>query len=264
MTLVFSRRGLSLPPQLLTMRNFLAIFFANALTVWPPRGFDLSTHISWRPAASFWLPLALHVQLAQGSWVQPTTPSRIDHLVSHHGLAIMFSRHLGWLLDQVVSPLPSVREMLTRLDSVRLLEQGCGDGTALLEATAMAEETNQGAHVCAVGLTSLQYNLGAMGCSQVCTAAYCSNRLECGERSFWNNTYVREVYPQLAVAAGNTSRGALEAVARRGNVTMPASTPHIVDGDFSLGLQFPADTFNLVYSQTAVSKMDLHAVGDVK
>ena len=40
------------------------------------------------------------------------------------------------------------------------------------------------------------------------------------------------LFPHLAVAAGNTSRAAFEAVARRGDVAMPRHTPWLLSGDF--------------------------------
>eukprot|EP00966_Prymnesium_polylepis_P184426 4274799-Prymnesium_polylepis.1 len=102
----------------------------------------------------------------------------------------------------------------------------------------MEREMTSRRPACAIGLTNLDYNHYAMG----------------------NLDFFREqtVFPHLAVAAGNVSRVTLEAVAARGGLAMPDTTPMIMDGDFSVGLQFPAGAFDLVISQTALSKLDLH------
>ena len=56
-----------------------------------------------------------------------------------NGLNGAFSRSLVWLTALIVAPLPSMKEMAGR----SILELGCGDGTALIEAVLMMENNSK-------------------------------------------------------------------------------------------------------------------------
>jgi SAM-dependent methyltransferase len=173
--------------------------------------------------------------------VHSLTAAQVEHVSKARRLDIMFSRHLSWLTGHLRAPLPPLRAMVGE----SILELGAGDGTALIEATAIAEAARPQANgsICAVGLLSLPYNTAAVGPGWVKEL-----------RAMRFST----AYPHLAVATGNFSRAALEGVALRSKVHMPVSTPTFADGDFGIGLQFPAHAFDLVFSQTALSKLNFH------
>ena len=166
----------------------------------------------------------------------------LNDTIRLNGLNGAFSRKLVWVTSLVVAPLPSMKEMSGR----SILELGCGDGTALLEAAVMMEQNASKPEedpVCAVGLGSVSYNREMIGKRHVPAVLGMSATL-----------------PHLAVAAGNSTRAALEGVARRASIPMPTATPFIVDGDFGQGLQFPGGSFDMVFSQTSVSKLSPHIV----
>jgi SAM-dependent methyltransferase len=154
----------------------------------------------------------------------------------------MFSRKLGSLLSQIRPPLPDGREML----GPHILDIGCGDGTSLLEAAAIAEN-HTAEQVCAAGLTNYRYNYNLIG----------GRHFDRGmAKRFFEPEWVR-CYPHFSVTGGNVGRAALEGVARQSEICMPRRTPTIVGGDFSIGLNFQDESFDSILSQAVLSKLDL-------
>lgn len=173
------------------------------------------------------------------AWLHNATAWQLHYLqwrARTRGLDGMFSRRFG---DGVLAPgTLNLTDWLKTSGYHRILELGAGDGTALLGASSLLEHSNR--EVCAVGLISMKYNLAALGEGNAKLAMSAAPH-----------------FPHLAVAAGNTSRAAFEEVARRGQISMPRSTPVLIDSDFTRGLELKSSSFDLITSQTALSKMDL-------
>ena len=153
-----------------------------------------------------------------------------------------FARALSQYTAALGPPLlPSLPELVDRVNASSVLELGCGEAIALQQATALLERRQElrgasKASVCAAGINSLEHAL---------KYAY-SNDLAAMARA----------RVEGSVMAGNTSRLALEVAARRRNVSvLPSATPQVVHADFRRAWPFAPGSFDLLLSQSALGKV---------
>lgn len=153
-----------------------------------------------------------------------------------------FSRALGHYTAALGPPLlPSLPELVDRVNASSVLELGCGEAIALQEATALLERRQElrgvpKTSVCAAGINSLEHAL---------KYAYSNDPAA-----------MARARREGSVMAGNTTRVALEMAARRRHMSFqPSTTPQIVHADFRRAWPFAPGSFDLLLSQSALGKL---------
>ena len=137
--------------------------------------------------------------------------------------------------------LPTLPGLVDRINASSVLELGCGEAVALQEATALLERRQRArgasqASVCAAGINSLEHAL---------KYAYDDNPAA-----------MARARAEGSVMAGNASRTALVAAARRRHVqVLPGATPHLVHTDFRRPWPLASGSFDLLLSQSAIGKL---------
>lgn len=145
-----------------------------------------------------------------------------------------YNRHLDAIALLTSSPLPSLAEMIGRRTQ-RALELGCGEGLATVELLSNLERLSP-RPPCVAGLTSYVHAL----------------------RTTYKGNETAAAIARAAgkVVAGNVSRAALMQSAKHHGMAIPRGTPFIADQyDFRTGFPYKSGTFDFVYSNNAVAKL---------
>lgn len=192
-----------------------------------------------------------------GGWSQGQPPHK-NLSVRPWGRRTEYDRHLEsvhWLLGNFgAAPLPSLETLVAR--ALSTLEIGCGQALALLE-TLVAMETHmfgdegfRSGHSACAGAVERRHQARL-----ACAAGLNSYRYSLNKNYGHNETLAARARAAGVIMAGNTSRAALTAMARKHGVRMPRATPNIVLGEYQFGLPFGDAAFDLIYSLNAIPKM---------
>ena len=140
-----------------------------------------------------------------------------------------FGKPFSRLLALWQQPLPALKLNAGGVSSI--LEIGCGDGHALLQAMAMSEAA--GAQLCGACLNNAAYNLHKLN-----DFSWGADAPPAGTRG---------------VLAGDAK--ALPLVAQQYGIRMPSGTMHLASGDlFNAPLPFQSRAFEFVYTQSTLAK----------
>lgn len=136
-----------------------------------------------------------------------------------------FSKPLAFLTDTLDVPMLPPFAALVKTSVAHhepaVLELGCGESRALIEAANMLAEASN-SPPCAACINSASYN-------------------------------ALRAPPRGSVVGGNVSREALQVVADKYRLPLPLRTPQIVHGNFLRGVPWRDRAFDLVLSQHALN-----------